>query len=144
MPSDRSQVPLEAEPLEAEPLATSAPGRPMTTERDFKDTLREWSVPLAIAVILLLSFMSVVIYEYLQEEDIPVHGIRSPEIIEHTMDIHVVTVGFEQGVFDESYIEGRVAKEYRPYDTRLSDPGVRVPAVQLQLPLRCRLRRFRQ
>ena len=119
-------APLEAEPLEAESVPLPTGSEPGLNGKAGKagplahlnaQTLREnvqWLIAIAIIAILLLAAIA---YNFLAEEEIPVHGIRAPVKIEHTMNIHFVTVGFEEGLFDESYILDRVTTEYEPWDT---------------------------
>jgi len=84
---------------------------------------RKFSTPgiaLLIVVILLFASLGGVLFYYHMDEDekdVPEHGIRSPQTIEHTMNIHIVLVGFENGTIDEQVILNRVPTEYRPFDT---------------------------
>jgi len=76
-------------------------------------------IPLLIVILILLASIggSLFYVGYLRDDEVPEHGIRSPQIIEHTMNIHIVLVGFEDGVIDEQTILDRVPTEYRPMDT---------------------------
>ncbi len=128
-------APLEAEPLEAEsvplpaepePEAGGSRSRMAPLSGIYQRLNIEWLIAIAIVILIL---MAAIAYNFLSEEEIPVHAIRAPERIEHDMNIHFVTVGFEEGVFDPSYILDRVATEYEPYDTLRSGlPGF--PLVQ--------------
>jgi len=76
-------------------------------------------IPLLIVLIILFASLSgfVLYTHYTKEEDTPKRGIRSPQVIEHTMNIHIVLVGFEEGVINEQTILNRVPTEYEPMDT---------------------------
>ncbi len=81
--------------------------------------LKKAALPVFVVLMLILAAM----WAYSPDDGdskgrkLPTHGIRSPQVIEHWMEYHIVLVGFEDGVIDEQVMIDRLPTEYRPVDT---------------------------